>query len=208
MTPYIIAIAGPSGAGKSVFCRLMQTKYANVSRLKLDDFFVGFDRWDHPDSLKWDGLIQAARDLKENKPAIVPNYSRKIDRQIGEKCVFPAEIILLDGFMSLVNDGLRELIDLKIYFNLSEDSQIKRRKLRQPWVEKVYLEHIMIPASRQFLFPSMKHADYVINAELAPTGVAEACLGIIQAEINKKKKIRLQKTINIVTAYETHFTGV
>ncbi|KKS08510.1 MAG: hypothetical protein UU63_C0060G0007, partial [Candidatus Uhrbacteria bacterium GW2011_GWF2_41_430] len=39
MNPYFIAVAGPSGAGKSLFCRILQSQYSNVSRLKLDDFF-------------------------------------------------------------------------------------------------------------------------------------------------------------------------
>lgn len=203
MTPYIIAIAGPSGSGKSVFCRLMQSQFANVSRLKFDDFFVdaadvnivqGYQEWDNPNSIKWSGLIQAAKDLKDGKPAITPNYSRKDDCQIGEKCVFPSEIMLLDGFMSLVNEDLLPYLDLKLYFNLSEDSQKKRRKLRQPWVEKRYLEHIMIPGHRRFLYPSMKNADYVINAELTPKGVAEHCLGIIQTELKKKNAGHLEKS--------------
>ncbi len=203
VTPYIIAIAGPGGSGKSVFCRLMQSQFANVSRLKFDDFFIdaadvnivqGYPEWDHPNSIKWPGLIQAAKDLKEGKFAITPNYSRRYDRQIGEKCIFPAEIMLLDGFMSLANEVLLPYLDLKLYFNLSEDSQKKRRKIRQPSVEKGYLEHIMIPGHRKYLYPSMKNADYVINAELTPTCVAEHCIGIIQTELRKKEAKRLIKS--------------
>lgn len=196
MTPYIIAVAGPSGAGKSLFCRILQSRYSNVSRLKLDDFFKDIDdvpkingciNWDHPDSLKWDEMIQALKDLKSGKHAMVPHYSRKDDKCVGEKCVFPSEVMLFDGFMTLVNPELREFIDLKLYFDLSEDSQIKRRILRQPWVEHEYLNTIMIPASRKFIAPSKQYADHIINAELLPIGVSEQCINIIHSRFRQVK---------------------
>src|SRR3989339_308890 len=164
MNPYFIAVAGPSGAGKSLFCRILQSQYSNVSRLKLDDFF---------------------KDLKD-----VP----MIDGCVGEKCVLPAEVMLFDGFMTLVNPELRDLIDLKLYFDLSEDSQIKRRKIRQPWVENDYLNKIMIPAARQFIMPTKQYADQVINAEMLPAGVAEQCINIIHARFKQVKASDLEKS--------------
>ncbi|MDP2631229.1 MAG: hypothetical protein Q8P30_00485 [Candidatus Uhrbacteria bacterium] len=210
MKPYLIGIAGPSGGGKSIFCRLIQSTFANVSRLKLDDFFKDIEDvpkfknwiyWDHPNSIKWDGLIRAASDLKSGKHAIVPNYSRKDDRQIGEKCVFPAEIMLVDGFMTLVNPELRELLDLKIFFNLSEDSQIKRRIMRQPWVEEGYLHQIMIPSAREIIMPSKQYADYIVNAELPVQSVADHGISIVSHELlhrlKKLEKRKLYQTVSV-----------
>jgi len=203
MKPYFIAVAGPSGGGKSLFCRILQSRYSHISRLKLDDFFRNIEdipvidgciNWDHPDSLKWDLMVQAAKDLKAGKHAMVPNYSRKDDRQVGEKCVFPAEVMLFDGFMTLVNPELRELIDLKLYFNLSEDSQIKRRKMRQPWVKDEYLHSIMLPAAREFILPTKQYADHVINAEMNPAGVAEQCINIIHGHFKQVKTSKIEKS--------------
>ncbi|MBU4314947.1 hypothetical protein KJ673_00910 [Patescibacteria group bacterium] len=203
MKPYIIAVAGPSGAGKSLFCRILQSRYSNVSRLKLDDFFKDKDdvpvidgciNWDHPDSLKWDIMVQALKDLKDGKHAMVPHYSRKDDKCVGEKCVLPAEVMLFDGFMTLVNPELRDLIDLKLYFDLSEDSQIKRRRMRQPWVEDDYLYKIMIPAARMFIAPGKQYADYIINAELLPVGVSEQCINLIHSHFRQVKTSSLEKS--------------
>ncbi|MBT3230433.1 hypothetical protein HN358_01445 [Candidatus Uhrbacteria bacterium] len=203
MKPYFIAVAGPSGGGKSLFCRILQSRYSNVSRLKLDDFFRdiqdvpvidGCVNWDHPDSLKWDPMIKAAQDLKSGQHAMVPHYSRKEDRCVGEKCVFPADVMLFDGFMTLVNPELRELIDLKLYFDLSEDSQVKRRKMRQPWVQDDYLHSIMLPAAREFIAPTKQYADYVINAEMNPTGVAEQCINVIHSHFKQVKVDKFQKS--------------
>ncbi len=197
MIPYLIGIAGPSGAGKSVLCRKLQTSFANVSRLKLDDFFKDIEEvplrgewqdWDEPSSLHWDDLVRAVQDLKRGHHAIVPNYSRRFDRRIGEKCVFPAPIILVDGFMSLYDERLRELLDLKLFYSLSEDSQRKRRRERQPWVMEGYLHEVMIPAARKYIIPTADHADFVINAESAASVVATQSIEILTSTIPDRLK--------------------
>jgi len=207
--PYFIGIAGPSGAGKSVFCRLMQANFAGVSRLKLDDFFkdvgdvpkiLDWTNWDDPLSIKWDELVQAAAALKSGKYAIVPHYSRKEDRMVGEKCVFSSPIILVDGFLSLYDERLRDLIDLKIFFNLSEDSQVKRRKLRQPWVEDGYIENVLLPNARQHVIPTKHHADFIVNAELPPQSVADYCVGIISLALKDRiKKLGTRRRFETVS---------
>lgn len=187
--PILIGIAGPSGAGKSSFCRHIQASIPQTTRLKLDDFFKDitevpkldqWTNWDHPDSLHWDELIQAARDLKAGHYAIVPNYYRKEDRRIGEKCVFSSPVILVDGFMSLYHPELRALLDFSLFFDLSEESQIRRRKERQPWVEDGYLSHIMLPAARTYILPTKAYASVVINAEPSEEEVAKQGLVLIQ----------------------------
>ncbi len=207
--PYFIAIAGPSGAGKSVFCRLMQSNFAGVSRLKLDDFFKDIDdvpkildwtNWDDPTSIKWDELVKAATDLKSGHYAIVPHYSRKDDKMVGEKCVFSSPIILVDGFLSLYDPRLRDLIDLKIFFNLSEDSQVKRRKLRQPWVEDGYIENVLLPNARKHVIPTKDFADFIVNAELPPQSVADYCVGIISLALkNRIKKLGSRRRFETVS---------
>jgi len=197
MIPYLIGIAGPSGAGKSVLCRTIQSSFENVSRLKLDDFFKdihevplkgSWQDWDEPSSLHWGDLVQAAQDLKSGKYAIVPHYSRKEDRRVGEKCVFPAPIILVDGFMTLVHKPLRDLLDLKLFYTLSEHSQVSRRRERQPWVEEGYLKHVMLPSARKYILPSGNHADYIINAELTECAVAQQTMEILYATIPERLK--------------------
>ncbi len=195
MQPFLIGVAGPSGAGKSVFCRKVQAAFPGVTRLKLDDFFKDVSEvpklgdwtdWDHPDALYWDELLQAARDLKAGRYAMVPNYYRKEDRRIGEKCVFSSEIILVDGFMALHHPELRDLLDLKLFFDLSEASQLSRRKQRQPWVEDGYLQNIMLPAAREFIMPTKNFADHIINAEPSEDEVARVCLSIIASALDSR----------------------
>jgi uridine kinase len=175
----------------------MQTTFDGVSRLKFDDFFKDaidvpmykdWHLWDDPQSIKWTELVQAAKDLKANRPAIVPNYSRTEDKTVGEKCVFPAPIILIDGYQCLCNPELCELMDLKLYFHLSEGSQLRRRRERQPWVKEGYLYETMLPYARTYLFPTKEFADHVINAEMSVQGVADQCIGIVTNRLGDRLK--------------------
>jgi len=119
---------------------------------------------------------------------MVPNYDRKVDARIGSKCVFPAPIILIDGFMTLAEPRLRTHLDLSIFLDLSEASHITRRRIRQPWVEDGYLNHVMIPAAKQYIWPSKHHADHIIDAEPLPTIIATNCINIIKATFPDRMK--------------------
>ena len=206
MKPFLIGIAGPSGAGKSIFCRHFQKRHPNVSRLKFDDFFkdiedvanIGESKdWDDPSSIKWTELLQAVSDLKDGKHAIVPNYSRMDDRMIGEKCVLPAPIMLVDGFMTLINEELRGLLDLTVFFDLSDESQITRRRERQPWVTDHYLYNVMIPKAQENIMPSKQHADIVINAEPSIAEVHESCFTAIESAPITNGKLELSTPYKI-----------
>ncbi len=188
MQPLIIGIAGPSGAGKSSCCRVIENALKGVTRFKLDDFFKDeadvpklgeATQWDEPEALKWDQLLRAVSDLRAGQEIFVPDYSRHENKQIGEKLIRPSEIILVDGFMSLYHPELRELLDLKLFFDLSEESQLIRRRQRQPGVQEDYLYNVMLPAARQYIMPSKVFADFIIDAEQPEPIVAQTCLGII-----------------------------
>ena len=92
--------------------------------------------------------------------------------------------MLLDGFMTLHNKKLRDLIDLSLFFDLPENEQVKRRKQRQPDVEEEYLHHIMLPCARKYIIPSKKHADHVIDATRHPDDVAKICHKLIKDRVS------------------------
>ena len=189
MRPYIIGIAGPSGAGKSVFCRAVEKRIPNVSRLKMDDFFrderdvplrVEVTNWDHPSSWKWDELLQAVYDLKCGRTTIVPTYYRKHNKTIGEKCVMPSPVMLLDGFLTLAHERLRGLMDASVYLSIPEELQIARRVERQPDVAPSYLYDIMLPIYRVHIQPSSAFATHVIDSTQSKEAVADEGIRVIE----------------------------
>lgn len=185
MSSILIGIAGPSGAGKSTFCRRLEQSHTNVGRLKLDDFFCdleevpikdGYQDWDDPSCIEWDGLVHATTILKNGVSATIPHYDRALDRCTGKKCVLPKQIMIVDGFLTLYHPPLRALLDLSFFFTLPEPEQITRRKARQTWVEDGYLEKIMIPRARMHVMPSAEHATHIIDACETPESIYETIL--------------------------------
>jgi len=192
MKPFLIGVAGPSGAGKSVFCRTVMQEIPGITRLKLDDFFKDekdvskleqWIQWDEPSALKWDELLKAVRELRTGRDALVPDYSRLQDMQVGVKTVLASDIVIIDGFSTLCNSELRDLLNLKLYFDLSEESQLSRRRQRQPDVEDGYLHKIMLPAARRYIMPSKQFADHVIDAEPSADIVAQTGLAFIRTAL-------------------------
>ena len=188
MQTILIGIAGPSGAGKSTFCRRLEQSHTNVGRLKLDDFFCdleevpivnGYQDWDDPACIDWNGLVSATKTLKEGRSAVIPHYDRALDRCTGEKCVLPKQIIIVDGFLTLHHPTLRNLLDLSFFFTLPEPEQMARRKARQPWVEEGYLTDVMIPNARAHVLPSAQHASHVIDALQPPEAIYETILSLL-----------------------------
>ena len=206
MPSILIGIAGPSGAGKSSFCRRLEQSHTNIGRLKLDDFFCdandvgicnGFQNWDHPSSINWDGLIRAARILKSGASATVPHYERALNRCVGEKCLLPKEIITIDGFLALHHPALREMMDTSFFFRLPETEQIARRKTRQPSVQEGYLRNVMLPNARAFVMPSAVYAIHTIDALLPPDTIYENILARLQTlpiRPTTREEIALQPT--------------
>lgn len=196
-TPYIVGIGGPSGSGKSVFCKTVVASNDHVSRLKLDDFFCdedvverhpeGYACWDHPSSIKWGELVETVHRLKMGLSAEIPDYSRKTNRQEGTKIISPAEVILVDGYMVLWHNELRDLLDLKIYFDAEENTLIERRLERQPDVNKGYLYNVMLPVARQFIEPTRLLADHVVDARLPRDEVYKQGASIISRYFAKIK---------------------
>ena len=188
MPSILIGIAGPSGAGKSTFCRRLEQSHTNVGRLKLDDFFCdldevrfyhGYQNWDDPANIDWDGLVQAARILKSGQSATTPHYDRALDRCVGEKCILPKEIIIVDGFLTLYHPDLRALMDASVFFHLPEAEQLTRRKERQPWVKDGYLHDVMLPNARAYVLPSAAHATRTIDARESPEVIYDTLLAFL-----------------------------
>lgn len=93
--------------------------------------------------------------------------------------------------MILINEELRELIDLAVFFDLSRDSQITRRRERQPWVKDHYLYNVMLPNAQAYIMPSKQHADIMIDAEPTIVDVHNACFTAIESAISQYDTVEL-----------------
>ncbi|MCK5062591.1 MAG: hypothetical protein KAR23_01570 [Candidatus Aenigmarchaeota archaeon] len=193
MKPYLLGIAGPSASGKSTVSRMLIERYPSAVRINLDDFFFdkdtfpihnGWSNWELPQNLNFLKLHSVLSDLVKGSSVTVPDYSKKEGKAVGEKTVRPKDIIITEGFYLFNDRKIRDLFNLKIFLDLPEDIQMKRRLERQPDLDPRYFIEVIAPFFRKYGLPAKKHADYVINASRDIDKVAEDIMSLLKERLS------------------------
>ncbi len=178
--PTCIGIAGGSGSGKSTLAVALCKKYPDrCAVVHLDDYFVstaeapklaGFTNWDHPDAIRFDDLLRDLQMLKNNLPIRVmtkselynPEYRAESKNKI-EYTIAPKPIIILEGYLALHDPRIREMLDYKIYLDLSIEESAKRRSANKFALDPDYFSQILVPMHRQYVEPTRQYADLVVD---------------------------------------------
>lgn len=171
--PHIVGIMGPSCSGKTTVCERLANELG-AEHVSSDDFFVnreeypiydGFINMDSPDSVKWDMLSATLRSLSQGKPSAVPIYDKEESRIVGERIAQPHDVVISEGFVLFHNPDVRQLIDTRIYLNLSMETQKRRRMERGLHSDAEYFDRVIVPMYEQYGIPASFHADHFIDAE-------------------------------------------
>lgn len=126
--------------------------------------------YDHPDALEHDLLIKHLEQLRQGVPADVPQYDyAQHNRKQDTVTLKPSRLIILEGFLILHNPMVRELMDLKVFVDVSLDICLVRRLRRDiqergrniESVLKQY-EDTVRPMYFQFIEPTKRHADIIV----------------------------------------------
>jgi uridine kinase len=126
--------------------------------------------YDHPLSFDNDLFIQHIKALLEYKVIEKPVYDYTIHTRSTETItVEPKDVIILEGILVLEDEGLRDLMDIKIFVDTDADLRILRRiqrdiKERGRTIDSVVDQYIGVvrPMHNQFCEPSKKYADIII----------------------------------------------
>lgn len=171
-----VAISWWSWAGKSTVCRSLIQKYPDrFSLIQLDWYFkneslvpnyAGLKNRDHPDAIDVDRLYVDLLDLQSWKSVFVPVKDETLEAKDDEleprllTEVFSKEIILVEGFLCLYDERIRELYDMII--RLDTDPEIRWNR-RVHFKNDVYKEKILDPMYECFVMPTKKYATHVID---------------------------------------------
>ncbi|NNF13147.1 MAG: uridine kinase [Gemmatimonadetes bacterium] len=179
----VVGIAGGSASGKTAVARRVVSAlgeedttivphdayYRDLSHLPLEE--RRRVNVDHPDSLETDLMVEDLHQLIGGDPVALPVYDysthvRLDDRRIVE----PAPVLIIEGILVLALEGLRRLMDLKVYVHVPEAERLARRLARDVerrgrTPESVRTDHEwrVQPMHREFVGPSRDHADVVIE---------------------------------------------
>ncbi len=149
--------------------------------------------YDHPDAFETPLLIDHLRRLKrgESIPRLSYQYGTHIRIETEER-ILPKAAVLLEGIMVLVDEQVRDLLDLKIYIEADADLRLVRRiqrdlRERSRTVHST-IEHYLTfarPMHKAFVEPSRQYADVVIHGE----GDMDSVIRLITSMIRSHAKL-------------------
>jgi len=182
MTPVIVGVAGGSGSGKSTVVHKLLAALGpeQVALLEQDAYYR--DRrelspeeraalnFDHPDAIDEALLVEHVRALKAGGPVASPKYDFVHHARRSETSAVPSRpCVVVEGILVLASDGLRDLLDLRLYVETDADLRFIRRLRRDVQERGRTVESVMAqweetvrPMHLQFVEPSKRHADLIV----------------------------------------------
>ena len=190
---FIVGLAGPSGSGKSTIAKRVASRF-NGHVISMESYSIEMNHlpleeraklnYDAPHAIDMHLLESHIRDYASGKAIEAPVYDfAKHLRVSGERIHVPSKALLIvEGILALHFAQLRQLFNLSIYLDAPEEVCFHRRKVRDITERERALEFIrwqyentVLPAGRQYLLPSKRYADLVLDAK-ADLASVEKCL--------------------------------
>jgi uridine kinase len=177
-----VGIAGGTGSGKTTVVRklIKMLPPGEVVILPQDSYYkdnshISIEErqkinFDHPDSVEWSLLMAHLAELREGRPIEMPIYSYLTCLRSKETiAIKPAEVVVVEGILVLVDPGLRTMLDIKVFVDADADDRLGR-VIQRDIVERgrsvlAVLERYNMtvkPSHLQFIEPSKRYADIII----------------------------------------------
>ncbi len=180
---YLVGVAGGSGSGKTTLVRALRDLLPSesVCIVSQDDYYLPIERqlkdangrvnFDLPTALDLDLLAEDLRCLAQGEAVYRKEYTYNMATEPKWMEIRPARVILVEGLFLFHHPGLRELFDLKVFVEASEEVQLLRRIARDerergyPLADVMYQwENHVMPAYREHLLPYRHQCDlHVVN---------------------------------------------
>ena len=188
----LIAIAGASGSGKTSLAKQLKEElddWFKVAIVAEDSYYRAQSalsvesrqqtNYDHPDAVEESLLVEHLTTLKAGGAVQVPVYDYEIhDRGDETVAVGPCDILILEGILILHREAVRDVVDLSVFVDVAEEVCLRRR-IRRDISQRgrtresvlAQYEETVGPMFREFVKPSMKHADLVVenSSEKSPS---------------------------------------
>jgi len=197
MNCVMIGIAGGTGSGKSTFTNKLKACFGDdIIVLYHDNYYRRRDdvpleerrriNYDHPSALETDLLVKHLRELKAGRAIDCPVYDFTIHNRLDEvRHIEPRPVILVEGILTLQDDELRSLFDIKIYVEADADERIMRRAMRDMQergrdLNGIFEQYVTTVKPMHYLYvePTKAKADIVINS-----GMNEVAFDLVRTKI-------------------------
>jgi len=198
----VIGIAGGSGSGKSTLAqRVVEFAPAATVMLAFDSYYRDQRdvsnqvrqkvNYDHPNSLDVERFTQDLASLKAGNTVAAPVYDFSAHTRSDDiHLIEPAPIVVVDGILLLVFEEICDLVDIKVFVDVSDEIRTARRverdvaeRGRTVDYAMAQIERTVRPMYGEFVGPSMERADVVIDGTSDATTSAQRVLGSIGASV-------------------------
>ena len=176
--PFVVGIAGGSASGKSTLCAALSERLQGISVLEfhMDEYFKP-NREKPQSKSPLSGKIYT----DDNHPDTM-DIARLAANVREAQTSGAAQVILVEGLLTLWSDALCDLLHLKIFVDCRADERIVRRlKRNMQWgqsfdeVSEVYLDLVRFRHD-EYVEPSKWRADIIVNgAQLTQTTLDMIC---------------------------------
>ena len=175
----IVGIAGGSGSGKSTLAKQLVEKYPDkIETINLDKYKIsstnkadfplvnGMVDWDNPSITRWQKLLNDIKTLQNGTPVTIEIRSVLKPQELVYiktklRTIYPKEILIIDGYLSLWHKELRSFYSRKYFLLLDQKTRFQRR---DKIVDFDYDKEIHVPAHNKYVEPTKKFADLVLDA--------------------------------------------
>jgi len=194
MRTLLIGLAGLSGAGKSTLADHLEAQ-GGVKRFRFDAYYKTFrdcpklddgrPHWDLPESLYLDELHSALVELKNGNDIFIPIYNRRLCDRTGQMLYKPSPVIFVEGMQLFADPRVRDLLDLRLWLEIDEETALARRLVRQPDYDLEYHRTVALPAQRASVTPVRVHAHGIIDGAQSIKTVSETADEMIRSFFGK-----------------------
>lgn len=182
--PYFVGIAGGSGSGKTSLVRALRDRMpeGHICVISQDDYYLpiaeqtldpnGRVNFDLPAGIDLDGLAADLHELAAGGTVFRKEYTFNTESHEPRLIELqPTPVVLVEGLFVLHHTPIFELLDLRVFVEAREETQLERR-LRRDVLERGYgredilyqWHHHVLPAYRDFLLPYRHLCDlHVVN---------------------------------------------
>ncbi len=208
MKPILIIIAGGSASGKTTVVEEIHKALGDEDLIviKHDDYYkdqthlTSSERkktnYDHPSSLENDLLLEHLEKLLNGEEIDKPIYDFvEQNRKKETEHIKIKPVIILEGILSLEDERIRNLADIKVFVNCDDDLRLIRRIKRDieergrsvDMVISQYLKTVR-PMHHLFVRPSIRYADIIIPNDNQHTVATSMLIRSIRTLIKEKKE--------------------
>jgi uridine kinase len=198
--PVLVVVAGGTSSGKTTLTAALAGELADLRPVVLnqDAYFRDFAEVpeaereavvtaNRPEAVHWAALRPHLEALKRGEPVDVPVAGTRAARRGDPPTVLgPSPVILVEGHLLLVDEGVRQLADLRVFVDCDVEVRVLRRIARDAGRPNGSLErslawywHDVLPNNQRLTNLQRSHADLIIPHDrpnpLAPRLLA-ACI--------------------------------